>query len=78
MRTPDLLVLDKGQKMCKTADFSGTQVARVEQCQEKKFKKYQDLARGNRPFAASDHMVKKKKTATVEKIAHRDMQCSTT
>ena len=59
MRTPDQLVLDKAQKMCNTADFSGTQVARVEQCQETKFKKYQDLARGNRPFAASDHMVKK-------------------
>ena len=36
-RRPDLLVLDKGQKMCEIADF-----ARVEQLQEEK---YPDLAR---------------------------------
>ena len=44
-RRPDLLVLDKGQKMCEIADFSGSQDASVEQRQDEKLDKYPDLAR---------------------------------
>ena len=44
-RRPDLLVLDKGQKMCEIGDFSGPQDARVEQRQEEKLDKYPDLVR---------------------------------
>ena len=42
-----MLVLDKAQKMCKIADFSGPQDARVEHGQEENsnLDKYQDLAR---------------------------------
>ena len=43
---PDLLVLDKAKKsMCKIVDFSIPQDARVEQSQDEKFEKYQDLER---------------------------------
>ena len=44
-RRPDLLVVDKKERSCKTTDFAVPGDSRIEEKQKDKTEKYQDLGR---------------------------------